>query len=63
MKQPYFNRGQRELIYAGTTQGDHLLLNLAVRKALRDVRNSEGWFAMKKMERKIVKLVNDRIKP
>ena len=58
MKRPYFNIYQREAIHFDTMLGAHLMLNLAVKKTLRDVRRDNGWVAMKKMERNIVRLAN-----
>jgi len=58
MKKPYFNIEQRQLIYADTYSGACLLLDLAIKKCLRDVRRDEGWMAMKKAERAIIRLTN-----
>ena len=55
---PYFNREQRVAICSETMLGAYLMLNLAVKKTLRDVRRADGWIAMKKMERNIVRLSN-----
>ena len=61
MKRPYFNRQQRIAIYCDTMEGSHLMLNLAVKKLLRNVRITKGWVAMKKAERIIVILVNIKL--
>lgn len=58
MKRPYFNREQRRAIHCDTMIGAHLMLNLAAKKTLRDVYKADGWIAMKKMERNIVRLSN-----
>lgn len=58
MKQPYFNREQRIAIYYDTMIRAHLMFNLAVRKLMREIYKKDGWIAMKKAERIMVRLVN-----
>ena len=58
MKRPYFNREQRIAIYHNTMIGAHLMLNLAVKKFLREVYKTEGCIAMKRAERIVVRLAN-----
>ncbi len=58
MKRPYYNREQRIAIYGDSLVGDHLILNLAIKKTLRAVRRADGWIAMKKAERDMVRLAN-----
>lgn len=58
MKRPYFNKEQREAIYFDTLLGNHLMLILEVKKTLRDVRRTDGWVAMKKKEREIIRMIN-----
>jgi len=61
MKRPYFNQQQRAAIQGNTMQGASLVLALEVKKALRDTYNNDGWIAMKKQERDIVRLVNIKL--
>ena len=58
MKQPYLNREQRTEIYRDTFIGAHLMLNLTIKKSLQKVYKKEGWIAMKKTERKILRCIN-----
>ena len=61
MKRPYFNREQRVAIYCDTILGATLVLNLAVKKALREIRKNQGCIAMKIAEREIVRLANIKL--
>jgi hypothetical protein len=61
MKRPYFNREQRIAIYCDTMIGAQLMVNLAIKKLLRDVYRSDGWIAMKKAERNVVRLYSLRL--
>lgn len=61
MKKPYFNREQRVAIHCDTYTGTHLMLDLAIKKLLRDVRRKKGWIAMKKAERYMVRIANMKL--
>ena len=61
MKRPYFTLEERQLIRAGTLHGDGLMLGLATKKLLRDVRKEKGWIAMKRAERYVVRIVNIKL--
>ena len=58
MKRPYYNRNLRIEIYNRTFMGSQLLLNLAIKKLLREVRKTDGLIAMKIAEKEIKKLLN-----
>jgi len=58
MKRPYYNRNLRIEIYNRTFMGSQLLLNLAIKKLLREVRKTDGLIAMKKAEKEIKNLLN-----
>ena len=49
---------QRLFIRCDTFYGVSLMLDLAIKKQLRQVRKEDGWIAIKKEERKIFKLIN-----
>ena len=61
MKRPYLNTEQREAIRYETLMGSQLMLGFAVKKTLRDTRKDDGWLAMKKMERNIVRIANIKL--
>ena len=62
MKKPYFNREQRDQIYYETLFGAGLALELAFKKFIISVLKDNGWLAMKKAERIIVKIANFKLR-
>ena len=62
MKKPYFNREQRDQIYYDALSGAFLKLHLETKKILRDELRDNGWLAMKKAERIIVKIANFKLR-
>ena len=61
MKKPYLNEDERQQVRHNTLIGAILMLNLESKKILRNTYRDSGWFAMKIMERDLVRLTNIKL--
>lgn len=57
MKKPLFNLEQREEMRSETLGGAFFELSLAFQHARRSIYKEKGWFAMKRAERLMCKVI------
>ena len=61
MKRPYLNQEQRKDVLENTFIGAGFKIDIERRKLLREAKRKGGLIAMKREDRKIIELINERV--
>lgn len=61
MKRPYLNQEERNILKLDCLQAEFIKLDLAIKKIVREIRVSNGYFAARKAERALIKAINNSI--